>query len=249
MKDISIFGTSSIPPLPPLPSPLAEALAVGVAKLPKRERTQRQLIQAAIQVFCARGVAGATIQEIATVAGMTNGTVYNYFSTKDEVVAAVALLLADTLCRRISESYEHIREGAERTVIGIRRYIGLAEQSPLWALLLLDVAAAAPDLLLHIRDYALTDLRMGVRQKQFRIVSEAAAMDLINGTVAQAMRSVAYGQTPAGHSEAVATMVLRGLGMPSDEAKAVAHRPLPDFPPVGHIAPRASAARRTKAAV
>jgi hypothetical protein len=60
------------------------------------------------------------------------------------------------------------------------------------SLLLLDVAAAAPDLLLHIRDYALTDLRMGVRQKQFRIVSEAAAMDLINGTVAQAMRSVVY---------------------------------------------------------
>lgn len=245
MNRISVFGMSSIPPLP---LPLAEAMAADTVHMPKRERTQSQLIQAAIQVFCARGFAAATMQDIAATAGMTSGTVYNYFSTKEDVANGVALLLAETLCRRISDSYQHIKDGAERTVIGMRRYIWLAEQSPLWALMLLDISASSPHLLMSIRDYILADVRMGVKQKQFRIASEAAAMDLLQGTTAQAMRNVAYGQAPTGHREAVATMVLRALGMPADEAKAVANRPLPEFPSVVAAAPRPKAARRKKTA-
>lgn len=216
--------------MPPLPAPLASALSADIARLPKRERTRRQLITAAIQVLSARGVAGASIQEIAAVAGMANSTVYNHFDTKDEVVQAVAIWLADTLCRRISDSYAHIKDGAERMSIGGRRYIWLAEQSPMWALLMLEVAAAAPDLIKEIRKYSLADLRLGIRQKSFRVTSIEAAMDLINGTGAQAMRSVAYGLVPSGHDSAVAAMILRGLGMPYEEADAVARRPLPDFP-------------------
>ncbi len=217
--------------MPPLPSPLAEVLRAAPAGLPKRERTRRQLLDAAVQVFSARGVQQAAVQEIAAVAGVANGTVYNHFQTKEEVVQAVALWLAHTLCRRISESHEQVREGAERMAIGNRRYFWLAEQSPAWALLLLDVASAAPLVLQEVQQYALADLRLGIRQKAFRIASEAAAMDLINGTVTQAMRSIAFGVAPANHGVAVAATVLRGLGMPYDDALAVARRPLPEFGP------------------
>ncbi|MGK6308200.1 TetR/AcrR family transcriptional regulator [Variovorax sp. DT-64] len=189
-------------------------------------------MQAAIRVFTARGFAAATMQELAAVAGVTTGTVYNHFKTKDEVAGAVALLLADTLCRRIDDSQQGITEGAQRMAIGNQRYIWLAEQSPQWALMTLDVAAAAPELLLEIRHYVLADLRLGVKQKAFRIPNEAAAMDMINGTIAQAMRSVALGLAPPNHGRAVATCVLRGLGMDAAAAKEVAHRPLPPFPPL-----------------
>jgi len=198
-------------------------------RLPKRERTRLQLIDAAIQVFSARGVMAATIQEIANVAGMTTGTVYNHFSTKDEVVQQVALWLGDTLCRRIADSQANISEGAERMAIGNRRYVWLAEQSPQWALLLLDVLAAAPKVLMQLRDYALVDLQLGIAQGSFTVASEAAAMDLISGTVTQAMISVALGLAPANHGSAIATLVLRGLGMAYDEAMEVASRPLPGF--------------------
>ena len=162
------------------------------------------------------------MQELASVAGMTTGTVYNHFKTKEEVASAVALLLADTLCRRINDSQQGVAEGAQRMAIGNQRYIWLAEQSPQWALMMLDVAAAAPELLLEIRDYVLADLRLGVKQKVFRIPDEAAAMDLINGTVAQAMRSVALGLAPPKHGREVASCVLRGLGMDWAAAKEVA---------------------------
>lgn len=196
----------------------------------KRERTRLQLVQAAIQVFSARGVAGATIQEIAEVASMTTGTVYNHFATKEAVLQEVALVLARTLCERIAQSYPQVKEGAERMAIGQRRYIWLAEQSPQWALMLLDVSAATPLLLQGVLKYALADLRLGVKQKSFKVTSEEAAMDMINGAGAQAMLRVAMGQAPPDHGVAVATLVLRGLGVPPDEAAAVARRPLPPFP-------------------
>ena len=218
--------------MPALPSALAEGVFAPGAGLLKRERTRVQLVQAAIQVFSGRGFAGATIQEIAAIAGMTTGTVYNHFKTKDEVAGAVATFLAQTLCRRISDSQQLVTDGAQRMAIGNQRYVWLAQQSPQWALMLLDVAAAAPELLAAIRDYTLADLRLGVKQKSFRVPSEAAAMDLINGTVAQAMRSVALGLAPAQHGRDVATCVLRGLGMAPADAAEVARRPLPPFPPL-----------------
>ena len=218
--------------MPGLPAPLAEALAAGGEGLPKRERTRRQLLQAAVAVYMARGVTGATIQEIARVAGVANGTVYNHFETLDQIAFAVSMWMADTLCRRITDSQRDVKEGAERMAIGNRRYLWLAEQSPAWAVMLLEVAAAAPEGLAQIQEYALADLRLGVRQKAFQVQSEEAAMDLINGTISAGMRRIAMGLAPEGHSTAVTTTVLTGLGMTQKQAAAVAARPLPDFPPL-----------------
>ena len=243
MDDGVNFGLPSISPLP-------EDLAKSVWRPPqpgllKRERTRVQLVQAAIKVFSARGYADATMQEIAGVAAMTTATVYNHFKTKEEVASAVALLLADTLCRRITDSQRGVEEGAQRMAIGVQRYIWLAEESPRWALMMLDVSIAAPEMLLEIRDYALADLRLGVKQKAFRIPGEMAAMDMINGTVSQAMRTVAHGAAAAHHGREVAACVLRGLGMAWSDAKEVAHRPLPPFPGMSTAAPapRKAAAR------
>ncbi|RST46684.1 TetR/AcrR family transcriptional regulator [Variovorax sp. DXTD-1] len=214
----------------PLPAALAESLVAPRPGLLKRERTRLQLVQAAIKVFSARGYAAATMLEIAAVAGMTTGTVYNHFKTKEELAGAVALWLADTLCQRISGSQAGVAEGAQRMAIGIQRYIWLAHESPAWALLMLDVAAAAPSLLLEIQHYALADMRLGIKQKSFRVPSEAAAMDVLNGAVTQAMRSVAIGGLPAAHGREVATCLLRAFGMEPTAAKQVACRPLPPFP-------------------
>jgi AcrR family transcriptional regulator len=215
--------------MPPLPAPLAAAFDAAAGGGGKRERTQAQLIQAAVKVLAARGLAPATIQEVAQVAGVTTGTVYNHFASKEALVERVAVTLADSLCRAIDDSYSHITDGAERMAIGQRRYIWLAAASPGWTLMLLDVLPAAPKVLEEIQKYALADLRLGVKQKKFKVASEAAAMDLINGMGTFAMRRVALGLAPPNHDTACAALVLRGLGLPADQAAEVAKRPLPEF--------------------
>ena len=230
--------------MPPLPAALAAAFRSANAGGAKRERTQAQLVQAAVQVFSARGVAGATIQEVAQVAGVTAGTVYNHFASKDQLVERVAVTLAQSLCRAIYESASGITDGAQRMAIGQRRYVWLAAESPAWARLLLDVMAQNHAVLEEVQKYPLQDLRIGVRQKKFKVPSEAAAMDAINGICSAAMLRVAAGQAPANHDIACAALVLRALGVPPDEALAVARLPLPEIG-AGASAPAPAAVTRT----
>jgi AcrR family transcriptional regulator len=227
--------------MPPLPEPLAVAFRAATMGGAKRERTQGQLVQAAVQVFSARGLRAATMQEIAQIAGVTPGTVYNHFDTKEALVERVAVVLAHSLCRAISDSQTRVADGAERMAIGQRRYLWLAAQCPEWALLLLDVMAAAPQVLQAIEQYPLADLRLGVRQRRFKVSSEAAAMDAVMGTCMKAMHRVALGLAPAHHDIAVASSVLRALGMPPEEAVEVARRPLP---PLGVAAQQPGTPRR-----
>lgn len=199
----------------------------GGAPLPKRERTRRELMRAAMAVLNQRGVAATTAQEVAAAAGVANGTFYNYFATREELFDAIVLWLADSYSRHIDESYAHIEDGAERMAIGNRRYVLFAVESPDWARLAIGLEDAGASLLLHIGQYPLRDLRLGLKQKRFRVASEAAAMDLIAGTVQQAMRRVLAGDAGKAHAIATATTVLRGLGLDYDEAAEVARRPLP----------------------
>jgi AcrR family transcriptional regulator len=233
MADANSPGWDALPP------PLAAAFAAATAGAQgKRERTQAALVRAAVEVFCRRGMAAATVPEVAQVAGMTPATVYNHFPSKEALVERVAVVLAQSLCRAISDSQASVGDAAERMAIGQRRYVGLAAESPAWARLLLDVMDATPAVLQEIQAYPLADLRAGVRQKRFKVPSEAVALDVIHGICGSAMRRVIQGAAPARHDVAVATVVLRALGMAADEAAIVARRPLPPLP----VAPDRSAA-------
>jgi hypothetical protein len=64
----------------------------------------------------------------------------------------------------------------------------------------------------------LGDLRQGARSGRFHYESEAAALDLVLGTALAGMRTVLEGRARPGHDEAVARVILRGLGL---EARAV----------------------------
>lgn len=244
MTEVTSSDRASLPPLPPA---LADAFAAATEGGGKRERTQGALVRAAVQVFCARGIPGATIQEVAQVAGMTAATVYNHFASKEALLERVTVVLAESLCRAIAESQQGVADGAERIAIGQRRYVLLAAESPGWALLLLDIAAASPALLAHIEQYPLADLRLAARQKRIKVPNEAIGMDLLTGVCMQAMRRVAVGDAPARHDVTLATVVLRALGMDADSAAEVARRPLPPLTSPNRVQPPGQAAKLGRA--
>jgi AcrR family transcriptional regulator len=198
----------------------------------KRDRTRELLVRTAMQVFAEAGVAGASVQQIAARAGVANGTFYVHFRTKEDVLASVAERLAVELCERISESQAAIPEGAERMAIGNRRYILLAIEAPEEARLLLSVVGASPELMANIARYPEADLRLGQRQGDFKVASRQAALDLVQGTVREAMQRALQGPVPRDYPSVIAGMVLRALGVPPDRADSIARRPLPPLPPL-----------------
>lgn len=198
-------------------------------RLPKRERTRRQLVAAAIVAFSRHGVADTTLQQIAVVAGMTKGTVYNHFATKADIVQAVALSIAQTIRERSKPARAVLASGAEQMAAGCRRYLDLAQDSPAWALLVLDVASVDPTFRKTIASFVQIELRRGLRQKEFSVASEAAALDLIIGTTMEGMRRIALGRTRRQHAAAVTVSILRGLGVAPARARRISMRRLPLF--------------------
>jgi AcrR family transcriptional regulator len=54
-----------------------------------------QILRAALEVFSRRGFHGATIREIASTAGLAEGTIYLYFPSKQDVLRGVIGLIAE----------------------------------------------------------------------------------------------------------------------------------------------------------
>lgn len=57
----------------------------------RKESTRRAIIDAAVRIFAKRGLSGATVEEVAAAADVGKGTIYNYFTTKEEIVVAFML--------------------------------------------------------------------------------------------------------------------------------------------------------------
>ena len=55
----------------------------------RRQQTRDHLLAAAAQVFAERGYHGATLDEVARVAGFTKGAVYSNFKNKDDLFLAL----------------------------------------------------------------------------------------------------------------------------------------------------------------
>ncbi len=56
----------------------------------RRERNAREIQQAAMSLFAARGYAGVTVEDIAAEAGISERTFFRYFASKDHVLVAEA---------------------------------------------------------------------------------------------------------------------------------------------------------------
>lgn len=76
-----------------------------MAKRSKEEAlgTRERILDAAVQVFHARGVARPSLSDVAELAGVTRGAVYGHFRNKGD--------LFDALCERVSLPTEIVCEG------------------------------------------------------------------------------------------------------------------------------------------
>jgi AcrR family transcriptional regulator len=82
---------------------VSEARRHGVRDLVVRARRE-QIIEAATRVFAEKGFRRATTREVAREAGVSEGTIYNYFEDKDALLMAILDSLNET--ERRAEDFE-----------------------------------------------------------------------------------------------------------------------------------------------
>ena len=93
-----------------------------MAKPAKSEETRARILDAAIDLFRARGFAAATMREIATAAGVATGAAYYYFDSKDAIVLAFYDRAQRQLEPLLEEALADVRdfEGRLRALVEVK---------------------------------------------------------------------------------------------------------------------------------
>ncbi|WP_409313473.1 TetR/AcrR family transcriptional regulator [Pseudomonas putida] len=212
-----------LPPLP-LPDTATPPLTRGHKK---RERTRRGLVDAALRLVARKEVGEIALLEVATEAAVSNGTIYNYFRTREEVLEAVGIVMATEFSDAISVLNADVSCGAQRLSIGVRMFICRAAADHQWANALLRIIHFDQAMRSRLATHVLGDLREGLRAGTFSYEDEGVALDLVLSCTTGAMRSVVEGRAVEGHDVRVTKMVLQALGVSLAKASKIAAKPLP----------------------
>ncbi|CAI8734828.1 MULTISPECIES: TetR/AcrR family transcriptional regulator [unclassified Pseudomonas] len=193
----------------------------------KRERTRRGLVDAALRLVARKEVGEIALLDVASEAAVSNGTIYNYFRTRDEVLEAVGIAMASEFSDAISALSSDVHCGARRLSIGVRMFVCRAAEDYEWANALLRIINFDQAMRSRLADHVLGDLREGLREGIFAYENEGIALDMVVSCTTGAMRSVVEGRAVAEHDQRVAEMILLALGVTPARAKRIASKPLP----------------------
>lgn len=204
----------------------------------KKARTRQQLLDAALRIYARKGASSLALNELAEEAGVSNGTVYNYFRTREEILEAVGLALAVQLSFRVSEVSIGITQGVERMAIGIRTFLLRAQEDPEWASALTSVMHYAEGMRTALAAHVRHDLQIGQMQGDFHYLNEDVALTLVVSATLGAMASVVEGIEVEQLDRIMAEMILLALGVPAKKAKQVASLPMPEaMAPEANVVP------------
>ncbi len=123
----------------PRTSPGAVAQPPVAPSTPRGRQTRERIIAAARSVFEVRGFLEARVSDITEAAGVSHGSFYNYFNTKEEIFREVALALQRELVEasRPEEAASRPPAGPfERVERATRRYLlAYRENAPMMAII------------------------------------------------------------------------------------------------------------------
>ena len=93
----------------------------------KSEKRQR-ILDAALHVFAQKGFYNTKVSEIAREAGVADGTIYNYFKSKDDILILLFEDRMDWILERLETELQGDVESQIRTYISL--HLGIAEIAP-----------------------------------------------------------------------------------------------------------------------
>jgi len=200
--------------------------ADAASGLGKRERTRAALLDAAVDVVGRKGMEAAKITDMTAAAGLANGTFYNYFQTKEEILHRVAVDVAVEVSERLNAQMSGIDDGPTRVVTATHSFVELILESPDWANILLDGWDYLPNPPLQTFRYLRADLSQGVEQGAFDVEVDPFTIAQVVALIGSAIRlQLAAGRDPE-ITKRLCVNVLRLLGVAPRKAGSTVSKAL-----------------------
>lgn len=170
----------------------APAATKARARRTRRPRAEREaeILDAARSVFAERGYGAAAVAEIATRAGVVEGTVYSYFETKRALLIAVMKAFYDDLISDTESGLRAVRGTENQLRFVIRRHIDTFTSD--LGLCRVIIREARPDVALY--DEAILKLNRRYTGLALRVLEEGISNgSLREDLVPSVIRDLLYG--------------------------------------------------------
>jgi len=187
----------------------------------KRERTRNQLLAAAIDVIAQRGEA-FSVSDITKHAGASNGTFYNYFHDREELIDAVATELIRGFADESAVLVDHTDPALRfATITALALARASTDPVRIRVVLRLDAVQRAiidGGVVNHLR----ADLATGAATGRFNPNFDEATLDVIVGAIVMAARRITDDDVDNDYPARIISHLLRTLGVADDEASELA---------------------------
>lgn len=197
----------------------------------RRAETRQALVRAARQILAETGDTSASIQTIAERADVGFGSFYNHFESKMELFDAAVVDALDELGQTFDEHLQDIDDPAELVAAGFRLSARLADLRPELMQVLRHRGLGHIHSDSGLAPRAVRDLEAGIGSGRFTITDPTVALTALGGSLL-ALVELRFARPDLDGDEAasqLAEMLLCMLGVPPEDARVVARRPLPDL--------------------
>lgn len=109
---------------------IGHAPGVRLTRKESREATRKRLVVSAIELFAQAGVSATSLHAVAEHAGFSRGAVHGNYSSKDELVAAVAESVVGELAPKLQRVLAAPVPSGERLAAYIRTFLEYCSQHP-----------------------------------------------------------------------------------------------------------------------
>ena len=193
----------------------------------RRARVRRRILEAAEELTQSRDVDVVTIEDITEAADVARRTFYHYFESKNDVVVPIARARTRELNRRIDRVVEGIDDPAQVISIALRHTLRGFPEDPLCAWFIFRSGLPQQRLLEGIGESGTRDVSRGIETGRFSLTNVKAASSLLGGAMIGALSGRLDGTLDDADLDDAVEYLLRLLGVPDEEARDIAHRPLP----------------------
>lgn len=194
----------------------------------QRQKTHDRLIDAALAVMAQKGADAATINDITEAADVGFGSFYNYFSSKDEILAAATDVLFERIGNRIDSTVGAIGDPLQALAAALRLFVNIVIPKPEWAKFIVRVSMVPGYKQVGLFPRLFRDIHRVEESGRLLIMDSGTATYAVGGAMLFLVTALLEGDLPVeGAPERIAGMALRMLGVSEAEITQLVSVPLP----------------------
>ncbi len=190
----------------------------------RQQRTRANLVSAVRELTAEKGVGALTIRDIAEKADIAQGSFYNHFETKEDLLhEAVGQIVFES-----GEIIDSINAGTEDSLEVIARafstFDGMIQKDPILGWFLVRVSAHNPEWTQTLYHRFLRDVKEGIAKGQFKVPNVPMAVDSIGASLLAFYRARLTKRADDDAGVDFIHLMLRLLGADEEAAKSTARR-------------------------